>query len=314
MPLRMPLNRGQVQKGSKRTTLRFNDMKNPNQAVDELNHILRLHHAASQKGDSSYAGEYLALSNLASRLGIFRGYLVDIAASDGYSQSCTLGFLRDQGWSGLAVEMDPLKFASLSYLYSNFSNCCLAKSRVTPSNIGSLLNAFEVPHDFDLLNLDIDSYDLYVIDSMLRSSFQPKIISMEINEKIPPGIFFTVDFKESHYWQGDHFYGCSLDAAAITVKRYGYILQSLEYNNAIFIREDCARSPFLRTDFQDLTPESAYAAGYRNRQDRYRLFHWNQDVNHWLDLPPQEACVEIAKFFTKYNGTYKLWALKQSAE
>ena len=284
-------------------------MKSTEQALAELNQTLALHQVASQQADNSFAGEYLGLSNLATSLGIQRGYLVDIAASDGYSQSCTFGFMRDGGWRGLAVEMDPGKFARLSYLYSNFLDCRLARSRVTPSNVGHLLKAFEVPEDFDLLNLDIDSYDLYVIDALLASGFRPKIISMEINEKIPCGIFFTVDFSETHYWQEDHFFGCSIEAAAAVVKPHGYTLQAVEYNNAFFVRNDCARSPYLGTDIRDLTPEEAYLSGYKLREDRLTVFPWNKDVDHWLDLTPQQAVEEISKYFVGYSGRYKLRAV-----
>src|SRR6202043_16319 len=98
----------------------------------------------------------------------------------------------------------------------------------------------EVPSDFTLLNLDIDSYDLHVIGELLKGDFRPKIISMEINEKIPPPLFFSVNFDDAHYWRGDHFYGCSLSAAASVVKPYGYKLESLQSNNAIFVRDDVA--------------------------------------------------------------------------
>ena len=85
----------------------------------------------------------------------------------------------------------------------------LARARVTPLNLVNSQPGNEVPKNFELLNLDIDSYDLRVVETILSSGFRPQIISMEVNEKIPSGIFFTVEYDDEHYWKGDHFYGCS---------------------------------------------------------------------------------------------------------
>lgn len=205
--------------------------------------------------DGSFAGEYLYLRELTTKLDLKTGSVIDIAASDGYTQSSTLGFYRS-GWSGLAVEMDAEKFSKLSYLYAKFPNVKLAKNRVTPINIASLLEAFEINLNFTILNLDIDSYDLGVIQAMLNHGYFPEIISMEINEKIPPGVYFSVDFSEEHFWQGDHFYGCSIDAAAMHIKPFGYSLVSVQYNNAFFVRNSVADNIF-----KDLTPTEAWESG-----------------------------------------------------
>jgi len=266
--------------------------------------LVELHQLAllsGDGGDKSGAGEREILERLVHELNITNGYVVDIAASDGYTQSCTLGLFGRAGWEGLAVELDPIKFYKLAYLYSKFPNARLARSRVTPGNIVDLLKAYEVRRDFDVLNVDIDSYDLYVIDSMLSADFRPKVITMEINEKIPGGVYFTVDFHEEHFWQQDHFFGCSVDAACETVKRYGYILWKIQYNNAIFIRSDIAPP-----QFKDERADRAYMIGYKNQPDRQDIFPWNSDVDHWLDLTPQDAIVEIAEYFKSYSGNFTL--------
>lgn len=251
--------------------------------------------------DSSFAGERKLLESYVSELKIQEGFVVDIAASDGYTQSSTLGLFSRAGWQGLAVEMDPFKFAKLAKLYSHFNLCKLARNRVTPLNILNLLSAYEVPKNFSVLNLDIDSYDLHVINSMLNGGYHPSLITMEINEKIPSGIFFTVDFDEYHYWKGDHFFGCSLDAACSILKKFGYRLIKLEFNNAFFLRGDFNISSGI-----DLNPEKAYLEGYVNRGERMALFPWNDNVNHWLMLKPKDAILEISQFFEMYKGKFTM--------
>jgi hypothetical protein len=262
---------------------------------------LALHRLKAMRGDDSFAGEYRYLRAVLARLQIDRGFVADIAACDGVSQSCTLGFFRDPRWRGLAVEMDPVRFARLAYLYARFPNARLARARVTPGNVASLLHAFEAPAGFELLNLDIDSYDLYVIDAMLEAGFRPKVVSMEVNERIPPPLYFTVDFREDHRWQGDHFMGCSLTAAADTVKPYGYVLESLQYNNAVFVRADLAAGRF-----EDLSARQAYDEGYRNRPDRKALFYWNADMECLLEYEPEQAIGFLREYFRRYEGRYTL--------
>jgi hypothetical protein len=272
-------------------------------SADIIRHFADLakHFLSSIVADPSFGGEYEHLRKLCDTLDIKKGFIVDVAASDGVDQSCTLGFFKDPDWNGLAVEMEPLKFARLAFLHSNFPNAKLARSRVTPLNITALLQGFEVPSDFSVLNLDIDSYDLDVVNAMLKSGFKPKIISMEINEKIPPPLYFNVNFTPSHVWQTDHFFGCSLTAAAHVVRAHGYILESLQYNNAVFVRADLAKGKF-----EDQPVAAAYDAGYRNKPDRAKLFPWNADMDCLLGYSPEQAVEFVNTYFKKYAGKYTL--------
>lgn len=272
-------------------------------SADIIRHFADLakHFLSSLTNDPSFGGEYDHLRMLATKLNITKGCVVDVAAADGVDQSCTLGFFKDPNWNGLAVEMDPLKFARLSFLHTNFPNAKLARSRVTPLNIADLLKGFEIPSDFDILNLDIDSYDLDVLDAMIKSGFRPKIISMEINEKIPPPLYFNVNFTPTHVWQTDHFFGCSLTAAAHVVRPHGYILESLQYNNAVFVRADLAKGLFADQDVA-----MAYDAGYRNKPDRAKLFPWNADMDCLLGYTPQQALDFVNNYYKKYAGKYTL--------
>jgi hypothetical protein len=257
----------------------------------------------ARRGDNSYAGEFEYLQSLLKRLNITGGFLVDIAASDGVHQSCTLGFLSNGGWEGLAVEMDPEKFATLAFIFSQFESVKLARNKVTPENVEAVLVSNAVPRDFTLLNLDIDSYDLTVMEEMLNAGFRPAVISMEVNEKIPPPVYFRVNFDDSHFWKGDHFFGCSLAAAASVMKPHGYKLESLQFNNAVFVREDLAAGII-----SDRTAEEAYEQGYRNQADRKRLFPWNANVESALGSTAEENVRFFRELFKDYEGKFTLAA------
>lgn len=262
----------------------------------------RLHSSKSTTEivDDSFAGEYQHLAHIFSSIGIPIEYVIDIAASDGVTQSCTYPFYK-QGANGIALEMDPSKFASLSATYASFPEVILLRTRVTPSTIGTLLTSLDCPLNPSLLNLDIDSFDLELIEAILGTGIRPAVISMEINEKIPPPIYFSVKYDQDRYWAGDHFYGCSLTAASSIVKPFGYFLESLQFNNAIFIRSDYQKST------ADLSALDAYTRGYVLRPDRELLFPWNRDFDNVIEMDTEDALKFISEFFEPYSGAYDLY-------
>jgi hypothetical protein len=147
--------------------------------------------------------------------------------------------------------------------------------------------------------LDIESYDLIVIKNLLKS-FNPKIVSMEINEKIPPPIYFTVNYDENHYWNEDSFYGCSLQAAYEELSKFNYKLYKVIYNNAIFILNN------QNVKFLDLSLTEFYENGYVNKPDRKEKFHYNNDIDILLEMNPVDSINFINNIFMDYQGRYQL--------
>lgn len=251
--------------------------------------------------DYSFAQEAAVVEALVDKFKMTSGYLVDIGASDGYSQSSTLGLYLREAWKGLSIEWDPKKFSKLAYLLKDMPGASTCRAKVTPINVANLLKAFDVPTNFELLNIDIDSYDLQVIQSLVESGYRPKIITMEINEKIPIGIFFSVSYSADHAWRGDHFYGCSLSAAVEVLGPLGYTLTQVIYNNAVFISQEVTKFTSKVADV-----ERAFLEGYLGRDNVSSLFPWNRDVEHWHGLSTDEALTEIGSYFSKYRGQFRL--------
>jgi hypothetical protein len=115
-------------------------------------------------------------------------------------------------------------------------------------------------------------------------------------------LFFTVKFDDAHHWQGDHFYGCSLTAAAQTVKPYGYKLDSLQLNNAVFVRQDIGEGVVT-----DQAVELAYDVGYRNHPERKRFFPWNSDVDCALSHTAEQNVSFFGRTFKRYEGKFLLY-------
>jgi hypothetical protein len=220
---------------------------------------------------------------------------VDIGASDGISMSNTYALFRDR-WKGLAVEFDGPRFSRLASHYEAFASVKLVRGRVTPGNVVALLEGSEIPTAFDVLSLDIDGYDHFVLDELLKK-FRPTLVCAEINEKIPPPVRFTATFTEDYVWNEDHFYGQSLSQLHLLCARHSYDLTELHYNNAFLVASEANPG-------QVLTPEEAYEIGYRRQADRREKFPWNADMEDLLGLPPEEVVSRLRTRFQKYEGRY----------
>jgi hypothetical protein len=241
------------------------------------------------KGIYSYGDEQILIAKYLKELKVESRQCVDIAASDGVTMSNTYSLFR-QGWGGLAVEYDAHTFARLAHTYRKFQDVNLAKCKVTPLNVMSLLKANAMPEKFGFLNLDIDGYDYFVLEQLLRE-FRPSLICVEINEKIPPPVKFTVKWDPNYFWTSGNFYGQSISQLYTLCPLFGYSLVELYYNNAFLVPSEIKLFP-------NLTPEEAYQKGYRNQPDRLERFPWNANLEPLLSLPPEAAVDFINRYFS----------------
>jgi hypothetical protein len=224
-------------------------------------------------------------------------FCVDIGAADGVTMSNSLR-LFSRGWSGLAVECDPAAFRRLKSVHAGRDRVTLCAEKVTPPTVVPLLESHRVPKDFGFLSLDIDGYDHFVLERIL-AEYRPSLICTEINEKIPPPLKFTVRWDPGYTWRRDHFYGQSIEQAAELAGRHRYSLVELYYNNALFVPEEISPFPAL-------TAAEAYRLGYAGKPDRSTRFPWNADVDHLLQMDPEEAVADLNRRFAGRSGEYEL--------
>lgn len=226
-------------------------------------------------------------------------FCVDIGASDGVTMSNSLR-LFTRGWSGLAVECDPEAFRRLASVHDGRDRVRLCNELVTPPSVVPLLESHHAPKDFAFLSLDIDGYDHFVLEQIL-TGYRPSLICTEVNEKIPPPLKFTVRWDPGYTWRQDHFYGQSIEQAAQLAGRHGYSLVELYYNNALFVPEEISPFPAL-------TAAEAYRVGYAEKPDRRERFPWNADMDHLLQMDPEEAIADLNRGFAGRSGEYELRA------
>ena len=225
---------------------------------------------------------------------------VDLGAGDGVRHSNTHA-LFTSGWRGLAVDGDADRAYRLARAYRYYPNVFTCRHQITPANVVSLLEAYEIPSDFEILSLDIDSYDYLVLDALL-AKFRPRIVVTEINEKIPPPIRFVVKYDRDFSLQ-HHFFGYSIASLEDLCARHNYALMSLEYNNAFIAPLELHRA-------KALDAQTVYREGYYGRPDRRKKFPLNRDMEVLHSMSPAMAVKFLNDFYARHSGKYQLSAGK----
>ena len=136
---------------------------------------------AGKRGYSAH-GEYGILKEIARRLNIKKGIACEFGAWDGMHASNTFELVKNEGWRCIMIEPDPERFAALQYTARAFRTIEPYQEIIHYlPNKGILLDKFlaqiEIPPDFDVLSIDIDSCDYQVWDSL--KNYFPKVVVIE---------------------------------------------------------------------------------------------------------------------------------------
>lgn len=194
--------------------------------------------------------------------------------------------------------------------YKDKSNVQYSQSLVLPCNIEDTLikPLGEFKNDVFVLDVDIDGYDFYLTQAILEAGIRPIFLSLEVNEKIPPPIKFSVLYNEKYNGPTGHFYGMSISKAYELVE-YGYDLIQLFFASVILIRRD--KNPYYTDNvaykrFKPRTPEELYQKQYLEN-NLHELVDYNSDVIHWHTLTGNDLKESINDFYAEYDGKYKLY-------
>ena len=108
---------------------------------------------------------------------------------------------------------------------------------ITPDNINQLFAKHNVPKAFDLLSIDLDGNDYWVLQAL---DYQPRVIVAEYNGNLPPDQRLTIKEDPEHVWDGGDYYGASLLALADLLAERGYLLVYCNGAgvNAFFVHRD----------------------------------------------------------------------------
>jgi hypothetical protein len=187
----------------------------------------------SQNGEDGILAEIL----LRLRIGTKDSWCVEFGAWDGILFSNTFA-LVEQGWNAVYIEGNPVRYRDLLNTKARYQKIIaieafVARQSNDENSLDKLLISTKIPKDFDLLSIDIDSYDCDVWESL--SNYEPKIVVIEINSSVLPGILWRHSGKTS---------GNSFSSTLNVGKSKGYTLVC-HTGNLIFVRNDL----FHKLDF-----------------------------------------------------------------
>jgi len=170
--------------------------------VDLAKYEMSYYSADGEDGVTKYLLEILGTTNK---------YFVEFGVGD--ATQCNTRFLREQfNWHGLMMDRG-----------FKDTNINLQQEYVTAENINVLLEKYNTPQSFDVLSVDIDYNDFYVLHELLKK-YRPRIIIAEYNSTHLPDQDKIVIYDPTKTWDGSNYFGASFRAFYNLGLRHGYTL------------------------------------------------------------------------------------------
>jgi len=113
----------------------------------------------------SQGGEDGILQIIFYLIGTTNNFFVEIGVDTG--KECNTRYLREkENWHGIMFDTN------------DTGNPLIMIEHVSPENVVSLFKKYDIPHDFDLLSIDIDSNDYWVWKAI---TYNPRVVVIEYN-------------------------------------------------------------------------------------------------------------------------------------
>lgn len=162
-----------------------------------------------------------------------KGVFLELGVGSGIENNTLI--LRSLEWAGIWIGGDDLVVKPKSPTFSFF------KEWITRDNIIPLieegLRSIDKSH-FDVISVDLDGNDYYITKKILENGYDCKLFIIEYNAKYPPPVRFKITYNESHEWNGDDYFGASLQSFADLFTEYDYFLVACNQttgSNAFFV-------------------------------------------------------------------------------
>ena len=251
------------------------------------------------KIDLTYADELRSLKQLLDKVPLSDPKVfIDIGCGDGFNMSSAY-YLSLNGWQGLLIDSDSHSISIAKKLYKKNPRILVTREFVSIVNIENLLK-FNGISKISYLKIDIDSIDALILEAILinKNINNPEIISIEINEKIPLDIEFTMTKIDSNFKSNALFYGCSFSYVCRLAKSFGYVPYLLAFNNLFLVKSNLLNEDQL---LKLQNTEEIFRNGYLYNINKPHFFPWNDQYDYWHTLKPEIAIRLIQKKLAEYN-------------
>lgn len=218
------------------------------------------------------------IQEIFNRIGLGARTFVEFGVENGLENN-TLKLLLE-GWSGLWIEGSESFVSQINAKFRDVvsdGRLQVKAAFVDRDNINSVIGAY-FTGEIDLLSIDIDGNDIYILDVI--EVISPRVIIVEYNGKFPPPMNVAQRYNPEHRWKGTDYGGSSLAAITKVAVRRGYSLVGcgIVGVNAFFVRNDLLGDKFQAP----FTSENHYQPA--------RYFLWQTYVSgHAPDWGPYET-------------------------
>ena len=200
----------------------------------------------------SQADEDGIVEEIGHRLGLDRGYFIEIGCGDGRENNSH--YLLLKGWRGIWVDGEESNVSAIRAALPSGRGLRVVERMVTRENVASIPLAANSPDfgELDILSVDVDGNDLAITAAAI-DAWSPKVVICEYNAKFRFPIKIEVAYNPQHRWARDDYHGASLATWVEQLQpRYRLIACTVAGTNAFFVRSD------LAVHFATYPPERLY--------------------------------------------------------
>lgn len=154
-------------------------------------------------------------------------YYVEFGVESGVE--CNTRILREKyKWNGLQMDGS-----------NENSTINLRKEFITKENVVELFAKYNVPHNINVLSVDIDYNDFYCLKELLKN-YKCDILICEYNATHLPNEDKIVMYDKNGMWDGSNYFGVSLLSLTKLGRKYDYSLVYCDKKgiNCFFIHND----------------------------------------------------------------------------
>jgi predicted O-methyltransferase YrrM len=176
----------------------------------------------------SQFGEDGMLEKIFELIGVESRLCIEFGAWDGFHLSNTAN-LWSNGWKGVLIEGNRKRYELLKQNVAEYGCTCIHAfvEREGGNSLEALLQNEGIEEEADLLSIDIDGNDYYILESLEK--IRPRVVICEYNPTIPAELELRAEYG--------NYFGCSAKSLEMLAGEKGYALVAITQTNCIFVLE-----------------------------------------------------------------------------
>lgn len=270
---------------------RFRKFKNLNQGTQQaiLKSLYRNENSPNSYPLSTYGFSNFSqfeedgiLLYIFARIGETNRKVLELGA--GSARECmSSNLIINHNWQGFLVDGSEKNRKIAFKFFSQFNNTGISQPKflvrwIAVENINSICDDFELSGEIDLLSIDIDGNDYWILEALEKVS--PRVIVLEVQNAIPATELVSRPYLATfdlHDYLGVErsFRGASISAFNFLLESRGYCLVGTSHNgvNAFFVRKDIAAGKLLTVNPQE-TLADLYSLEQQTLWSELSKFSW----------------------------------------